>query len=126
MFFAACSPAAAPAVEAEEAVPAEEEVMEEKEAISGDVLVDGSSTVYPITVAVAEEFAAVEPEVRVSVGLSGTGGGFKKFCPGETDISDASRPIKDSEKELCAENNIEWTEFVVATGWFDRYGQPRK
>jgi len=108
MMFAACAPAA----------PAEEEVLENEameETVSGDVLVDGSSTVYPITVAVAEEFAAVYPDVRVSVGLSGTGGGFKKFCIGETDISDASRPIKDSEAEICAENGIEWTEFMVAT-----------
>jgi phosphate transport system substrate-binding protein len=87
----------------------------EEAGVSGDVVIDGSSTVYPITVAVAEEFANLQPDVRVSVGLSGTGGGFKKFCPGETDISDASRPIKDSEKELCAENDIEYIEFVVAT-----------
>jgi len=82
--------------------------------LSGDVIVDGSSTVYPITVAVAEEFLYEEPSVRISVGLSGTGGGFKKFCIGETDISDASRPIRDSEKELCAQNSIEYTEFLVA------------
>jgi phosphate transport system substrate-binding protein len=81
--------------------------------VSGDIIVDGSSTVYPITTAVAEEFAKVAPDVRVSVGLSGTGGGFKKFCPGETDISDASRPIKDSEKELCQQNGIEFIEFTV-------------
>lgn len=112
MFVAACAPAA-PA--AEEATPAEEVVVEEMaEPVEGDVLVDGSSTVYPITVAVAEEFAPAFPDVRVSVGLSGTGGGFKKFCVGETDISDASRRIKDEEKELCAQNNIEWTEFLVA------------
>jgi len=122
LLFAACAPAA-PTAEAEEAALAEEEAMEEEAVpaeeesmeISGDVLVDGSSTVYPITVAVAEEFAKEYPDVRVSVGLSGTGGGFKKFCPGETDISDASRPIKDEESQLCAENGIEYTEFVVAT-----------
>ncbi len=83
--------------------------------LEGDVIVDGSSTVFPITTAVAEEFAAVAPSVRVSVGLSGTGGGFKVFCVGETDISDASRPIKDSEKETCATNNIEYVEFLVGT-----------
>ena len=120
MFVAACAPAAPAADEAapvvEEAAPAEEVVVEEMaEPVEGDVLVDGSSTVYPITVAVAEEFAPAFPDVRVSVGLSGTGGGFKKFCVGETDISDASRPIKDSENEICQENNIEWTEFFVAT-----------
>ncbi|MDO9545851.1 MAG: PstS family phosphate ABC transporter substrate-binding protein [Pelolinea sp.] len=105
VFFIACAPAAAPVAEVEEATMAN---------FSGDVLIDGSSTVYPITVAVAEEFSVVQPDVRVSVGLSGTGGGFKKFCIGETDISDASRPIKDSEKEICAQNKIEWTEFLVA------------
>lgn len=82
--------------------------------LSGDVVVDGSSTVFPITTAVAEEFALVAPNVRVSVGLSGTGGGFKVFCAGETDISDASRPIKDSEAEICQSNNIEYVEFLVA------------
>ena len=82
--------------------------------VEGDVLVDGSSTVYPITVAVAEEFAKEFSEVRVSVGLSGTGGGFKKFCIGEADISDASRPIKDEEAQICADSGIEYTEFLVA------------
>ncbi len=82
--------------------------------LSGDILIDGSSTVYPITTAVAEEFNAIQPRVRISVGLSGTGGGFKKFCFGETDISDASRPIKDSEKEVCEQNGIEYVEFLVA------------
>ncbi len=83
-------------------------------ALEGDVVADGSSTVFPITTAVAEEFALVAPNVRVSVGLSGTGGGFKVFCVGETDISDASRPIKDSEKEICQTNGIEYVEFLVA------------
>ncbi len=83
------------------------------EILAGDVIIDGSSTVYPITTAVAEEFAKVYPDVRISVGLSGTGGGFKKFCPGETDISDASRPIKDSEKEICTQNGVEYVEFTV-------------
>lgn len=82
--------------------------------LEGDVIADGSSTVFPITTAVAEEFALVAPKVRVSVGLSGTGGGFKKFCIGETDISDASRAIKDEEAELCQSNNIEYVEFLVA------------
>lgn len=82
--------------------------------LAGDVIADGSSTVFPITTAVAEEFALAAPNVRVSVGLSGTGGGFKKFCIGETDISDASRPIKDEEIEICQSNNIEYVEFLVA------------
>jgi phosphate transport system substrate-binding protein len=83
-------------------------------ALEGDVIADGSSTVFPITTAVAEEFALAAPNVRVSVGLSGTGGGFKKFCIGETDISNASRPIKAEEAEICQSNNIEYVEFLVA------------
>ena len=76
--------------------------------LSGSVAIDGSSTVFPVTEAVAEEFRSVAPDVRVTVGVSGTGGGFQKFCSGETDISDASRPIKDSEVEACAEAGIEY------------------
>lgn len=82
--------------------------------LSGTVKLDGSSTVFPISEAVGEEFQKLHPNVRVTVGISGTGGGFKKFCAGETDISDASRPIKDSEKELCAKNGITHEEFKVA------------
>ena len=67
--------------------------------LSGTVKVDGSSTVFPITEAVAEEFGKVHPKVRVTVGISGTGGGFKKFCTGETDINDASRLIKGKEEK---------------------------
>ncbi len=79
------------------------------------VKVDGSSTVYPITEAVAEEFQiAKKGKIRVTVGISGTGGGFKKFCRGETDISNASRPIKPSEVKLCKENAIEYIELPVA------------
>jgi len=82
--------------------------------LSGNVLVDGSSTVFPISEAMAEEFMAVNPDVRVTVGVSGSGGGFKKFCAGETDISNASRPIKQEEIDLCAENGIEFIELPVA------------
>src|SRR3989337_1867149 len=79
------------------------------------IKVDGSSTVYPITEAVAEEFQKIEKgKTKVTVGISGTGGGFKKFCIGETDISDASRPIKPSEVELCGKNKIEYIELPVA------------
>ncbi|HET9581950.1 MAG TPA: PstS family phosphate ABC transporter substrate-binding protein [Gemmatimonadota bacterium] len=83
-------------------------------ALSGSVEVDGSSTVFPITEAVAEEFQRMHPGTRVTVGVSGTGGGFKRFCAGETDISDASRPIKDSEAGDCRRNGIETTELRVA------------
>ena len=83
--------------------------------LSGDINVDGSSTVFPITEAMAEEFGyATDGNVKITVGVSGTGGGFKKFCAGETHISDASRPIKQSEVDLCAENGIEYIELPVA------------
>ena len=82
--------------------------------LSGSIDIDGSSTVFPISEGVAEEFARENSDVRITVGFSGTGGGFEKFCNGETEISDASRPVKDSEVEACAENDIEMTEFRVA------------
>ncbi len=82
--------------------------------LTGMVTIDGSSTVFPISEAMAEEFQIANPGVRVTVGISGTGGGFKKFCAGETDISDASRPIKPSEIDLCAENGIEAIEIPVS------------
>ncbi len=82
--------------------------------LQGTVAVDGSSTVFPITEAVAEEFGKVESGVRVTVGVSGTGGGFKKFTSGETDINDASRPIKGSEIELAEKDGIEFIELPIA------------
>lgn len=82
--------------------------------LTGKIAIDGSSTVYPITEAVAEEFRKEHPQVQVTVGISGTGGGFKKFAAGETDITDASRPIKPSEAEACAKNGIEYVEVPVA------------
>ena len=79
------------------------------------VAIDGSSTVYPITEAVAEEFQKLHKgQVQVTVGISGTGGGFKKFCRGETDISDASRPILQKEIDACKAQNIEYIELPVA------------
>ncbi|MEL6136933.1 MAG: PstS family phosphate ABC transporter substrate-binding protein [Cyanobacteria bacterium J06628_6] len=78
------------------------------------IAIDGSSTVFPISEAIAEEFMGAQNNVNVTVGVSGTGGGFKKFCAGETAISNASRPIKDSEIELCAENGIEYVKLDVA------------
>jgi len=83
--------------------------------LSGNVMIDGSSTVFPISSAMAEEFQIeTNNQVRVTVGLSGTGGGFQKFCNGETDISDASRPIRESEVEACAANGVEEIELMVA------------
>src|SRR4029453_17289455 len=79
------------------------------------VKVDGSSTVFPITEAVAEEFQkAKRQSIKVTVGISGTGGGFKKFCRGETDISDASRPILKAEMAECSKAGIEYYELPVA------------
>ena len=84
------------------------------EKLTGEIKIDGSSTVYPITEAVAEEFRIEQPDVKVTVGLSGTGGGFKKFGRGETDINDASRPIKEAEAQACQERNIKYIELKVA------------
>jgi len=82
--------------------------------LSGVVKIDGSSTVFPISQAVAEEFQKVHQRVRVTVGTSGTGGGFKKFVKGETDINDASRPIKQKEIDACRKNGIEYIELKIA------------
>jgi phosphate transport system substrate-binding protein len=82
--------------------------------LSGSVRADGSSTVAPLTTAAAELFKEEQQGVNVTVGTSGTGGGFEKFCAGETDISDASRPIKDEEKAACDEKGIEYAEIPVA------------
>ncbi|HAG56274.1 MAG TPA: PstS family phosphate ABC transporter substrate-binding protein [Dehalococcoidia bacterium] len=79
-----------------------------------EILVDGSSTVFPISQAVAEEFRKERPDVQVPVGISGTGGGLKRFVTGGIDVADASRRIKDSERDEAAANGIEYTEFTVA------------
>ena len=100
--------AAPPSTAAESQAPAN---------LSGSVTIDGSSTVYPITEAVAEEFQLANTGVQVPTSLSGTGGGFKKFCVGETDINDASRPIKaedEGEGLACKANNIEYVELQIA------------
>jgi phosphate transport system substrate-binding protein len=86
-----------------------------QEQLSGDILIDGSSTVGPLTTGAAEEFRTEQPGVNIEVGISGTGGGFERFCAGETDISDASRPIDDAEEApVCADAGIEYTDFQVA------------
>ena len=82
--------------------------------LAGTVRVDGSSTVAPLSEAAAELFREEHPRVQVTVGTSGTGGGFKKFCAGETDISDASRPIKDEERQLCQQNGVAFDELAIA------------
>src|SRR5512146_2585825 len=79
------------------------------------VKIDGSSTVFPITEAVAEEFQkAGKGAVRVTVGISGTGGGFKKFCRGETDVQNASRPISQSEMDACRAVGVQYYELPIA------------
>jgi phosphate transport system substrate-binding protein len=82
--------------------------------LTGNVRIDGSSTVFPVTEAVAEEFRNEAPKVKVTIGISGTGGGFKKFTAGETDISNASRPIKAEEIAKAKENKIDFIELPVA------------
>ena len=82
--------------------------------LSGTIKVDGSSTVAPLSEAAAEGFQGENGGVRVTVGTSGTGGGFEKFCAGETDISDASRPIDAEEKKICEENGVQFEEIEVA------------
>ncbi len=83
--------------------------------VSGSVAVDGSSTVFPMSNAAAELLQSENPAIKVSVGEAGTGGGFEKFCAGETDVSDASRPIEDDEIAACEEAGVEFTELQVAT-----------
>jgi phosphate transport system substrate-binding protein len=83
--------------------------------LSGNIKIDGSSTVFPFAQAAAEQFKGENSGVDVSVGESGTGGGFEKFCAGETDISNASRPIKDDEEApICQKNSVEYSEVQVA------------
>ncbi len=107
--------------ETEDAAPAPapaatEDAEEEAPALSGSIEIDGSSTVAPLTDAIAEEYAAIQPDVIVNLSVSGTGGGFERFCgTGDTQFSNASRPIKQSEAELCASNGIEFTEIRVGT-----------
>jgi len=87
---------------------------ESAEQLTGAVEIDGSSTVFPIQEAVAEEYRSAQPGVQVTVGVSGTGGGFKRFTVGETDMSNASRHIKDEEKEIASKNGVEYVELPIA------------
>ena len=83
--------------------------------LSGSIAIDGSSTVAPFAQAAQEAFQAENPDVKITVGTAGTGGGFEKFCAGETDISNASRPIKDDEEvPVCKKNNVVYDEVQVA------------
>ena len=97
------------------ATPADPAATQDLGELKGGITIDGSSTVFPITEAVAEEFGKLtRRRVRITVGVSGTGGGFAKFCDEETDINNASRPIKPIEVELCGENGVEYIELPVA------------
>ncbi|WP_423190316.1 PstS family phosphate ABC transporter substrate-binding protein [Alkalibacterium sp. f15] len=87
---------------------------ETSEGLSGSVQVDGSSTVFPIMEGVAEEFSIANPDARATIGVSGTGGGMEKFIAGETDITNASRPMKEEEAEMLEEAGVEYTEFQIA------------
>jgi phosphate transport system substrate-binding protein len=87
---------------------------EEELALSGRVVADGSSTVAPLASLAAERFRKVEPDVNVTVGVSGTGGGFERFCAGETDLANASRPIEEEEEQACAKKRIQFRELQVA------------
>ena len=80
----------------------------------GSIAADGSSTVGPYMTAAAEDFQKENADIRITVGVSGTGGGFERFCRGETDINNASRPIKEEEAAICEENGVEYVEFQVA------------
>ena len=87
---------------------------EAAEGLSGSIRIDGSSTVLPFAEAAGELFNEDNPEVKITVGASGTGGGFEKFCAGETDISDASRPIKDDEEApICEKNGVDYAEVQI-------------
>jgi phosphate transport system substrate-binding protein len=83
-------------------------------ALGGTVTADGSSTVGPYAIAAAEGFQKKNPSARVTVGISGTGGGFERFCRNETDLSNASRPMKDSEAIKCRDAGVKWVAFTVA------------
>ncbi|MGC8228486.1 PstS family phosphate ABC transporter substrate-binding protein [Pseudobacillus badius] len=91
-----------------------EQSAEENKQMQGNIQIDGSSTVFPIMEAVSEEYMMEKPDVKVTVGYSGTGGGFEKFIAGETQMSNASRPIKDEEKASLEEKGIDFTEFKLA------------
>lgn len=95
---------------------ASEDSASSESVLSGSIEIDGSSTVGPLTDAIAEEYADVQPDVTVNLSISGTGGGFERFCEtGDTQFSNASRPIKDEEAEKCKANGIEYTEIRVGT-----------
>lgn len=92
--------------------------------VSGSIRIDGSSTVAPLTEAIAEQFMAENPDVKISVGTSGTGGGFEKFCQGETDANDASDRIDEETEAACRKGGVEWDELQVANDALTVVGNP--
>jgi phosphate transport system substrate-binding protein len=92
--------------------------------LSGTITIDGSSTVQPFAEAAAELFNEENPDVEITVGAAGTSGGFEKFCAGETDISDASRPIEAEEEDLCSKGGVEYTEVQVANDGISYVSNP--
>ena len=105
---------AAKAATAAPTVSADQAMKDARAKLKGEIVGDGSSTVFPVTAAAAEEFRKQAKDVKISVGIAGTGGGFKKFCAGESDIQNASRPISTTEEAQCKTNNIEYIELPVA------------
>ena len=99
---------------AQDATPAPYTPGTDPGSLSGSITTDGSSTVFPIMEALAEEFGAIAGDVEITVDVSGTGGGFERFCNGETDLSNASRSIRDEEIEACAANGVSYYEFEIA------------
>jgi phosphate transport system substrate-binding protein len=85
-----------------------------KQSLTGEIRIDGSSTVFPIMEAVSEEYAHEQPKVKTPISISGTGGGFNRFVRGKTDLNNASRPIKDEEMKIANENKVKYTEFRIA------------
>ena len=114
IFLAACGDDEAADTDANTGSTETETADNDAAQLEGEVLGDGSSTVAPVTEALVEEYNAVQPKVRVSVGISGTGGGFEKFMNGETDFSNASRPIKEEEIQGLKDAGIDYTEFQLA------------
>ncbi len=106
--------AAAPAASGTDTASAPASTAAVDPSLSGTIAIDGSSTVGPLMTAAAEGFGAANSGVQVTVGVSGTGGGFEKFCNGETDLSNASRPIKDEEKAACESKGVKFHELLVA------------
>lgn len=114
LLLTACGGQTSPAATSSDAASSAASADGTSAGLSGSVAADGSSTVAPLTEAAADKFRDVEAGINVTVATSGTGGGFQKFCAGETDISNASRAIKDEEAQACADAGIEFTEIVMA------------